>query len=274
MRQYAIMLKNNDRDVIANIVDQIQKFDKESKIWIFGRNFDEGFSIPENVIIHEVPEDVFEIDSKFHNFIVKFFIETAKTDEGASRGFLHVFHDNLGVNSEKMSVFVSEIEQFMKIFQYDVWLNTETDICNYIFNKWISRIDIVNDNPDLLKKYPKVISWASNANTNYIVYDLDVLKLDDVLFDESFTIAMFYIIKFFATRRNNHRPGSFMNFYPSIESERGCIADMKYSSKEDFNNDERMKNEDKIFKEMNVDFHPTENVEEVLEFMVSKLENA
>jgi hypothetical protein len=150
-------------------------------------------------------------------------------------------------------------------------MNTFTDGCNFIFDKWISRINVVIDNEELKKKYDKTIMWTSNANTNFMIYDMDILKLEDVLFDESFSIAMFFIIKFFAERRNKGRPGSFMNFYPTLESEKGTLKDMKYPGKEDKDIRERMKDEDKLFKEMDINFKPTEQLEPVLEFIRTKL---
>ena len=265
MRTYAIIQQNIDRDVIGNIAEQIRKYDSEGKIYLF--TTDKTDKVTPEIIeeIIKINIEIYDVESKIHNFVVRWF------KENCQEGFLHVFKDNVGVVPENMEKFAPEIEQFMKIFGYDVWLNTFTDGCNFIFDKWIPRVNVVNDNEELKKKYDKTIMWTSNANTNFMIYDLDVLKLENVLFDESFSIGMFYIIKFFAERRNRKLPGCFMNFYPTLESEKGTLKDMKYPSKEDKDIAERMRNEDKIFKEMNIDYRPTEQLEPVLEFIRTKL---
>ena len=265
MRTYAIIQQNDEHDVIGNIAEQIKKYDNDGKVYLFTTNQDNPptHETCEELIV--IPLDICEKESKIHNYVVKWF-----KDRNIG-GFLHIFKDNIGVVPENMEKFAPEIEQFMNIFGYDVWLNTFTDGCNFIFDKWIPRVNVVNDNEELKKKYDKTSMWTSNANTNFMIYDLDVLKLENVLFDESFSIGMFYIIKFFAERRNQKLPGCFMNFYPTLESEKGILKDMKYPSKEDKGIAERMRNEDKLFKEMNIDYRPTEQLEPVLEFIRTKL---
>lgn len=264
MRNYAIILKKADRDVVSNIALRIRDFDSDCKVRIFSRAFPKD--LPDWVDTTEIPEDVYEKDSKIHNFVVKWYFENG------TKGFLHVFMDGYEVVSDKFSKFVPEIEEFMGLFKYDVWLNTFTDECNFIFDKWIPRVYVDINEEALMKKYSKKIMLTSNANTNYIIYNLDLLKIDDVLFDETFSIAMFYIIKFFAERRNRKIPGAFMNLYPTLESENGILKKVKENPKDlDKSEKDKMDKESEEFKKMNVDIHPTEHYEEALDFIIDTL---
>jgi hypothetical protein len=101
---------------------------------------------------------------------------------------------------------------------------------------------------------------------------MDGIKDRDLLrFEEKFTIAMYYIIEFLARRRKIGGEGSlfFMNQYLAVGKEVGAFCNMDI---DDGPLDQaKMKEEDAVFKAMNVDYSPDNNVDFILEALWRKI---
>lgn len=249
-RIFAIV--QEDLSLTKNLISRLLELDPTSEIYVFGTKDLKT----KNVIFQEIPSTEIHIAQ---NQIIN--------SLRSKSGFLHVFRSNLDLNPEKFRVFVDEIEQFMDVFKYDIWANTVTDECNYVFTKWVSRFDVAIDDQDLAKKFKNTVRWMSNANLNYMVYNLGLLDQSKEIFDQRFSYPMFSILKFFSERRGS-RPGSFMNLYPTIESEKGILKILDLSKKP---KQENLKIDQEMFKNLNLDLSPTTNIELVLEFMVEQL---
>ena len=184
---------------------------------------------------------------------------------------VHILQNNIEFLKDPKE-FIVEIERMMDMLDYNVWFNTITDECNYIFTKYDCRFSVAINNCDLQKIYDKTIRWTSHANPNYAVVDLDKFKpLEDdgeSLFDERFDIPMFYIIKYLAKRKMAKR--GFMNYYPTVPEEHGVFRTMDVKHNDNFSQ-ERMKKEDELFRTLGLDHEPNGNPEEVMDFMVEKL---
>lgn len=88
--------------------------------------------------------DSFNNESKRRNFISKYF-----KNEIVTNGMLYTIRDSVEIHPGKFKAFLPELERFMQFFGYRVWLNTVCDECNYIFQKYVSRMTVEMDRPDL-----------------------------------------------------------------------------------------------------------------------------
>ena len=158
----------------------------------------------------------------------------------------------------------------MKTFGLKSWFNTALDGCNYVLSKYNPRFSLNID----IEGTPisgKTVHWCSNANTNWTTFDLDGATDDDLMLNESFGIAMYYIIEFLARRRNRKSPGElhYMNMYPGLDSELPVLQTIPIETsgeqKEDF------KTEDGIFRSLKVDNHPDMDIDAVIADIVAKL---
>jgi hypothetical protein len=166
----------------------------------------------------DIPVDKEDSDTKIKNFVSKYFFDNS------FNGFLHIIEDGIEIYNDP-TTFLSEIEKMMSKLHIKTWFNTVTDVCNYSFNIYNPRFSVDLDEPTVKEVYDKTIYWTSHANTSWVCYDYSIATYDDVSFNESFTIAMFYIITFLAERRNHKKDGElyYMNFYPSIKDEIGVF---------------------------------------------------
>lgn len=217
-----------------------------------------------NVKVVQFPEDC-DNEAKRHNYISKYFKVENVTD-----GMLYVIRDNVEIFPGLFANFLPKLEEFMDFFGYRVWLNTVCDECNYIFDKYIPRITIKMDKPELENVWKDDILFTTNANIDFTAYDLDKADISEMLLDESFSVAMFVIIKYLAERRNRNIPGCYMNLYPTIPSEKGIAKKHKEipenkESKQEF--DRQMK----VFTDMKINNQPTLDANVAVNFVVEKI---
>lgn len=269
-RVFAIINLSNYKNIIKNIINNLNT---SNEIFIFCKednysNLQDTLS-NSNIHIEVLPENILYSSSKTKNHVFKYFKEKNNNFK-----YLHLFEDSIEIIND-MTKFFDDIEEMMLKLGLNSWFNTRCDPCNYVMTKYDPRIRVVIDNEKLALIYDKTIYWTSHANTLYSIYDLENISLDQMLFDERFSIPMFYIIKKFADRRNDvNDPFPFMNFYPTIDEEGHLF---KVNNEDDKNNKDKnisqdtFRKENELFKTLNIDYHPDVNVEAVLDFMNDRL---
>ena len=265
MKIFAIINYYKDIDIFENIVKRLPT-DIPNKVVVFN-----SFGVTEN---KEFPTVEFiPIDPEFNRAQAKnFALKTLK--EKFNSGFAYVFEDKVIVNEEKFKAWIPEHEKFMTAFNYDVWFNTVLDECNFIFDKYVYGLQVEIDEKELSDKFKNRICVTTNANTKLIVYNLDLIDINDKIafFNEDFKITMFIILEFFSRRRAANRPGSFMGMYLTIEQEKGIISEIKnHETTLKFN--EWYEEEAKKFEAMKIDIQPTSDVDLLMEFIETSLRN-
>ena len=263
-RIFAIINYYREIDIFDNIISKLP-IDRDigDKVVVFSSY---GLKQPEDGFY-----EVLDIDSQFNRAVAKnYVLRTLKNR--FNDGFAYVFEDPLVVVKDKFEKWIPDQEEFMTKFKQDVWLNTVLDECNYIFDKYVTRVNIEIDNSEYNKLFNHQLGLVTNANTKMVVYNLDNIDLnsDVVFFVEDFEIPMFYIIEFLARRRNLKHPGSFMNFYFTMPSEKGILKTIKnYKGTLKFN--ELINVETKRFEQMKVDYHPDMDVDLIMKFIEETL---
>ena len=187
------------------------------------------------------------------------------------KGMLHVIEDTTKLLKIPTG-FIVDLEHMMKTLDYDVWFSTVCDGCNFVYSKYNPRLSIELDKPELQKlELGKRLLFTSHSNTQWIAYDFETVSDDLLKFNESFSIAMFYIIEFLARRRNTRRADQlyFMNQYITVESEYKTFECIAADKKTDDQN--ALKEEDAKFRAMNIDIHPDNSIDNVLEMTYKKL---
>ena len=179
-------------------------------------------------------------------------------------GFLHIIEDSVELLKDPSS-FISDLENMMAALDYTVWFSTVTDGCNYVYQKYNPRIRVSCDRPECEKLGIKgELDFTSHSNTKWIAYDMSKTAGTDLMrFDERFTVAMFFIIEFLARRRNTKCPDQlfYMNQYLTVGSEASTFRNFKSSVPNSQPDPAVMKKEDDIFKSMNINFAPDNNVD-------------
>lgn len=261
MRSFAILHENEQIDIGKNIIERLPE---GSKVMIFSKEDLPVSDVPRKILeFVKIPEDLEDKKPKMRNFIIK----TLKNS--GFNGFLHVAEDSVALKTDP-AAFFDEVELMMKTFGLKSWFNTALDGCNYVFSKYNPRFSVTVD----VENTPlsgKTIHWCSNANTEWTVFDLEGATDDDLMLNESFGIAMYYIIEFLARRRNRKSLGElhYMNMYPGLDSELPVLQAVPIGSDGDKREDFRT--EDQIFREMKVDNHPDMEIEDVIRDMAAKL---
>ena len=209
-RRIAIINYMNDRDVTENILKKVPTSIEPIVFLQHGSSK----SYP-NAKTRFFPED---LDSKAaaKNFIAK----TAKS-EGWT-GWLYVIEDDMQLiaDAEETSFFLDKLENMLEKLGFDTWMNTATDLFNHVWSKYSYRFRAMIDDPEYSSLIEQVI-FCSHANPNVMLFNLDKVRLEKMLFDEDYEIPMYYIISYLASRRNDKNdPGiMFMNFYPTVPGE-------------------------------------------------------
>lgn len=213
-----------------------------------------------------IPEDILTSQSKIKNFVSRYYFERNY------KGFLHVIEDVVNIYNDPRS-FMDEIEKMMTVLDQKSWFNTITDVMNFTFKVYNPRFSVDIDEENVKKVYSKKLNWCSNANTSWVVYDYSRISFDDIAFDETFSIPMFYIIKFLSERRNKKTEGElyYMNFYPSIDDERNVfnILDI-HNDRFDYGQDV-MNIENEIFKKQNINYTADMSIETIMDEVYSVL---
>lgn len=249
---------------IANIIlenacaDAFYVFTKES---LEEFNYANGTQICQNVCWPAECDNI----PKVRNWINSYF----KTNQ--FNGMLHVLEDTTEILKIPTG-FITDVENMMKKLDYDVWFSTVCDTCNYVYAKYNPRLGIVIDRAEMFKlNLGSQLLFTSHSNTQWIIYNYEKAPEDLLKFNDSFSIAMFYIIEYLARRRNTKKENQlyFMNQYLTVESELGTFKKLNCNIKEDDPN--VMKEEDAKFKQLNVNFSPDNNIDTVLETTYKKL---
>lgn len=195
------------------------------------------------------------------NTIVKYI-----KDNYSGKGyFAYTIYDSIQFLKDP-TVFFYEIEKMIDKLKLDVWMNTYTDSCNFVFNKFDGRISVAINDPELKAIYDKTIIWTSHANPNVMCLKIDELQ-DAKLFDDRFEVPMFWIIKYLCERARDKK--GFMNHYPTIADEVGVYRCGKFESIQ--LTQELMKKEDEMFNELKLDHTPNQNVEALMDFIIERL---
>ena len=262
--------KNRVENVKKEIVEKLQLRKGRDKILLFYKEsdgFPECFEKDDSGVFQGIPIN----DEDGHNraaglnFVYKYLKENFKDE------FAYVIYDSIQFNKDSKN-FMDSIEEMMQKLKLDVWFNTYTDGCNFVFTKFDGRVSVAINDPDLQKIYDKKIIWTSNSNPNFSILDLEKFALPEngKTFDDRFEIPMFWIIKFLCERRRDKK--GFMNYYPTISEEIGVFKSGNF-------NDgmkivpEQMKKEDEMFNELKLDHSPSQSVEELMDFIVDRLKS-
>lgn len=189
-------------------------------------------------------------------------------------GFLHVVEDIVELQKDPTE-FLAALEKMMDVLDYDVWFNTICDPCNYVYSKFNPRLSVEMDKEDVksLGLSSKLL-FTSHSNTAWICYNFASVPSDLLAFNESFDIPMFMIIEFLARRRNTKRSGQqyLMNMYATIPEELGVFKVSAPSAGEDPKS-EKMAEEDKAFRSLNVNFAPDNDIDKILESFWTKIKS-
>lgn len=188
-------------------------------------------------------------------------------------GFLHVVESHIQLLKDP-STYLVEQEHCMDVLDYDVYFSTTSDGCNYVYSKFNPRVTIQLDSPEFKSlNLPQSISFTSHSNTVWVTYNFAKIVDELLKFDERFNIPMYFIIEFLARRRNTKSAGSLylMNQYLSIPSEIGVFTQDQESHQRDQSDD--MQKEDAIFKSLDLNFVPDNNIDQLLVDMIDKLKS-
>lgn len=260
--------KENAKDNVTKLLDSFDSKDNFCRVQLF--MLDSLPQFKDNEIKGNYETIVFpkEIDSipKRKNFILGY----AKSK--GFDGFLHIVEDNIVLDRDPTQ-YIEKIEKTMDVLDYNVHFSTVTDPCNYIFKKFNPRLTLDVDDEDVKTRLglPDKISFTSHSNICWTIFDLNKLGDDVPKFDEKFTIAMYVIIEYLARRRAQKKEGQlyFMNQYLSISDEIGSFHQISLDG--DSIDQQKMKEEDAMFKEMRVEFAPDNNLDVVLDTFYQKV---
>ena len=260
--------KENAKDNVTKLLDSFDSKDNFCRVQLF--MLDSLPQFKDNEIKGNYETIVFpkEIDSipKRKNFILGY----AKSK--GFDGFLHIVEDNIVLDRDPTQ-YIEKIEKTMDVLDYNVHFSTVTDPCNYIFKKFNPRLTLDVDDEDVKTRLglPDKISFTSHSNICWTIFDLNKVGDDVPKFDEKFTIAMYVIIEYLARRRAQKKEGQlyFMNQYLSISDEIGSFHQINLDG--DSIDQQKMKEEDAMFKEMRVEFAPDNNLDVVLDTFYQKV---
>ena len=261
-RCIAIQLMNSAmKDNAISLVKQLNEYSLTKDIILF---YAESANVQQqdidgiNVKAISIPSDK-DNSSKAKNFILEHCQSSYKDM------FVHLIEDNVQLFNDPCT-YVEKIEHVMDVLDYSIHFSTVTDPCNYVFKKYNPRISLVLDDEDVKNKLdlPMQLSFTSHSNTTWTIYDLHKMP-DPQKYDEKFSIGMFMIIEYLARRRNTKKPEQlyFMNQYLAIEDEIGVFGTLDYNDNNI--NSKAMTEEDAIFKSMNINYLPDNNIDVVLE---------
>jgi hypothetical protein len=261
MRTFAIINTHDNVDILKNI---IEKLPENSNIFVFQEENSKKIE-KEGITFISFPSEIKISNTKIKNFVSKYFFEQNFKE------FLHVLEDSIVILNDT-TVFLDEIEKMMTKLNQKSWFNTVTDPCNYAFKVYNPRFSVEIDEPSAKMVYDKTIYWTSHANTSWICYDYSKASFEDIEVDESFSIPMYYIIKFLAQRRNNKKNGElyYMNFYPTIKEELGVFKGISLKDSHEPTQEEMIK-ENQTFENMKINHGADMSIEQVMDDMFALL---
>lgn len=92
--------------------------------------------------------------------------------EQGFNGILHVLEDTTVLTKSPVQ-FMDELECMMDVFEYDVWLSTVCDKCNYVYGKYCPAMTLALDHPELAKLgLGDKLSVTTHSNSQWIAYSL------------------------------------------------------------------------------------------------------
>lgn len=202
---------------------------------------------------------------------VKNFVSTWHKQNGI-HGYLHMIEDHVEVLKDP-SEYITKIEALMTVCDVPTYFSCVTDPCNYVYGRYNPRLSVDIDTEEFKKFGLTKVLFTSHSNTAWTVFNLDSPDFAKAKYDETFSIAMYYIIKFLAERRNNAPKDSLcmMNMYITIPEEYGVFRNNTEAHPLPPTKPEDLQREDALFKEMKVDSHPDNNIDEVLTRLYLKL---
>lgn len=244
------------------LAETIHKYDPNVKVYVFSNDNIEN--------IPEFAKNIAFVDcdktSQKKNFITKYF------KNAGFNGFLHEIEASVEIKKD-FSNYVSQLEHVMTVLDYAVHFSTTTDVCNFVFKKYNPRVRIDLDYPQFDSlKLPNKLLFTSHSNTAWITYDYSNVADDLLRFNEQFDIHMYFIIEYLARRRNTKSQGSlyYMNQYLAIPEEYGIFDIVENSTPADQKDTSK---EDAIFKSLNVNFVPDNNIDQLLVDVMNKLKS-
>ena len=270
-RIFAILNWKKDRkeNVDNEILKKLPKLNENDEVLVFYRGNDYTdvpvYKINENDNAKAIPIS----DADGHNRAagINYVVKYLKSNYSGKESFAYTICDSLQFLKDP-TTFCNEIEKMMEKLKLDVWLNTYTDGCNFVFNKFDGRVSVAINEPELKAIYDKTIIWTSHSNPNLMCLKVDELP-EGNMFDDRFEIPMFWIIKYLCERARDKK--GFMNHYPTIADEIGVYKCGNFSGLNTSN--EQMKKEDELFNSLKLDHTPNMSVEALMDFMIERLKS-
>lgn len=268
-RIFAILNWKKDRkeNVEKEILAKLPKLNNGDKVLVFykGSDYTEApsYKISESFAAEAIPIS----DADGHNRAagLNYVVSYIKKNFSGNGSLAYTVYDCIQFLKDP-TAFCSEIENMMDKLKLDVWLNTYTDSCNFVFNKFDGRVSVAINEPELKAIYDKTIIWTSHSNPNLMCLKVDEIP-DSSMFDDRFEIPMFWIIKYLCERARDKK--GFMNHYPTIADEIGVYKCVSFKSIEP--TAEQMKKEDELFRSLNLDHSPNMSVEALMDFIIDRL---
>ena len=270
-----IAFQLNDKKYLKNVQQNIQLLLNSSmklKIAVFHpftsiEDCAEVESVKElypEIEIVPIPDFV-DNKSKRKNFV----IDTIQSS--SYKNIAHVIEDYISIVKDPTE-FINELENAMVQLDYDIWFSTETDGCNFLFNKFVPRLEVRIDDEEVKKKLnlPFEIIFTSNSNIDWIALNFakEVQK-----FNELFSIPMYMIIEYLSRRRDNRKENQlyYMNQYMTVPAERGVFKSV--IEQNDLAEDSKqMQVENEIFQSMHVNTHPDNAIDLHLRDLHNKIQ--
>lgn len=245
----------------------------------------------DGVDVVEVDDETAAVDTRLKNFTIrKFYSEHG----GADAGWLYMMSEELEViDGPGFAKFFDDLERMLSVFDMNAWLNTHTDGMNHVFDRYNPRYTVVPDDGimDRVLHSMSPVHWTSHANTELMALNLAYDKWEErFLFNESFSIPMFYIIDWICRQKeaNEKIDGDsdlhwhWMNLYPAVDSEGGLFklaewdklgldkSTWKEPHYRDDPSPDDFKREQEIFDKYGHDFAFASNPDPVFRFMYKR----
>lgn len=261
-RKIAIICYNTEN----NVNQILQSFSKDTSIDIFyfEKTYNPNWADFENVSYIKMTDDVSSV-VKSKNFVLNYY-KNIKFDN-----YLHILEDTIEILKDP-STFINDIENCLSILDLNTYLCTITDACNRVYSKYNPRVCLKLDKPEYSKFNLPSIIFCSHSNTQWMIFNMAKADEEELHFNDQFEIAMYWIIEYLARRRNTH-PDTlyYMNQYVTVESEHGVFRNKTLNSSDKNTSKENFEKEDKMFRELNIDYSPDNNIDILLEKIYHKL---
>lgn len=268
-RVIAMHATSNDANAIAGIALEDMHYDV-GEVLVFAPAAMECPCSKDNSICSNrwiaFPEDA-DTPPKQKNFIIKWL------EERNFKGFLHMVESSVKFNIRSKD-YIEKLESTMDVLDYDIHFSTATDRCNYVFNKFCPRLELVVDDEQYHQMHlPSKICFTSHSNVSYVTINFSKLEDGVPKFDERFSIGMFFIIEYLARRKATRRDDQlyYMNQYLSIGDEVGGYDIINESQYE--NDEQAMQTENALFKSLAIDYAPDNNIDVVLGTFYNKVKS-